>query len=150
MEIDEKITFKIDDGSQCYICTSHAKGKNGYHKIKRLGKTISMHRYVFSKVNLNGAPIPNGLVVRHKCDNKWCINPLHLESGTQKDNMNDMSIRGRSTYGEKSASAKINATQAKEIYESNCSQTIIAKKYGISQVQVSRIKRGEKWGNLLK
>ncbi|XHY14232.1 hypothetical protein NeNHUV3_15110 [Nereida sp. NH-UV-3] len=28
-------------------------------------------------------------VVRHKCHNRRCINPLHLTHGTQRDNLND-------------------------------------------------------------
>lgn len=40
-------------------------------------------------------PIPNGLYIRHKCDNPACVNPNHLEPGTQKQNMQDASKRGR-------------------------------------------------------
>ena len=39
--------------------------------------------------------IPDGLLVRHKCDTPSCVNPNHLEVGTQKDNVNDASLRGR-------------------------------------------------------
>lgn len=44
---------------------------------------------------MNFGEIPDGLVVRHKCDNPECTNPHHLELGTQSDNMKDCSIRGR-------------------------------------------------------
>ncbi|WP_416053644.1 HNH endonuclease signature motif containing protein, partial [Escherichia coli] len=43
---------------------------------------------------LRNGPIDEGLVVRHKCDNRKCCNPEHLELGTRADNMNDRFIRG--------------------------------------------------------
>lgn len=39
--------------------------------------------------------IPDGMIVRHKCDTPHCTNPEHLELGTQKDNIADMNSRGR-------------------------------------------------------
>lgn len=38
-------------------------------------------------------PIPDGLIIRHKCDNRPCMNPDHLETGTRQDNSNDMMER---------------------------------------------------------
>lgn len=40
-------------------------------------------------------PIPDGMVIRHKCDNPPCSNPDHLELGTKADNTQDMMERGR-------------------------------------------------------
>lgn len=56
------------------------------------GKKFSStkHRQVYYKAT---GELPE--VVRHKCDNPRCINPEHLEAGTQVDNMRDMRERGR-------------------------------------------------------
>ena len=41
----------------------------------------------------NNKEIPNGFIVRHKCDNRKCCNPEHLELGTYSDNSLDTAIR---------------------------------------------------------
>jgi len=43
----------------------------------------------------NGAEVPDGLNVLHKCDNRPCCNPVHLVLGTQQDNIDDMYAKGR-------------------------------------------------------
>lgn len=53
---------------------------------------IKAHRVSFE---MRYGPISDGLIVRHKCDNPNCVNPNHLEIGTQMDNMLDASSRGR-------------------------------------------------------
>lgn len=49
------------------------------------------HRFVWEAVY---GPIPKGMVVRHKCDNRLCFRLSHLELGTIADNNNDARIRG--------------------------------------------------------
>lgn len=37
-------------------------------------------------------------VVMHSCDNRICINPCHLSSGTSRDNTQDMLNKGRGRW----------------------------------------------------
>lgn len=55
-------------------------------------KDCGPYRDIYRK---HKGPIPEGAVVRHRCDNHHCVNPNHLELGTCADNVRDMWQRGR-------------------------------------------------------
>lgn len=48
------------------------------------------HRWVWEMAN---GPIPSGLVVRHRCDNRLCFRLSHLELGTVAENNADAAER---------------------------------------------------------
>lgn len=119
----------------------------GYGRIRHEGHMELAHRLSYRAFN---GDIPDGLVVRHKCDNKRCVNPDHLEVGTQKDNVNDSINRGSFVYrdntkGADHPNAKLTEKQVKEILNSNETQRSLAAKYGVSFQLISQIKRGKIW-----
>lgn len=74
----------------------------GYATIKNGQRMVGAHRVVFS---LRNGEIPKGMVIRHRCDNKICTNPDHLQIGTQAENMRDLAERG-SKMGKQKPSKK--------------------------------------------
>ncbi|WP_165365573.1 HNH endonuclease [Bacillus albus] len=92
--------------------------------------------------------IPDDLMVRHKCDNPKCINPEHLELGTQQDNVNDMVERGRNAKGERNGSAKLSNSdirQIKDLLSKNYTCAEISRMYGVARPSISSIKLNKTW-----
>lgn len=92
---------KVDvtvDNRECWLWKGTKTG-NGYgnFSVPELAMKAPAHRVAYWMAT--GSFPEFGLVVRHKCDNPLCVNPRHLEVGTQADNMLDMVTRGRRKYG---------------------------------------------------
>ncbi len=85
----EKFILKHKDGCWEWL---GCKWRTGYGYIRKAGKHIAAHRYMYTLYN---GPIPKGLCILHMCDNPSCVNPEHLFLGTQQDNMRDMVAKGR-------------------------------------------------------
>lgn len=59
-------------------------------KGKKQKKPVHQIAYILWK-----GEIPKNLFVCHSCDNRKCFNPDHLWVGTQKENLQDMTSKGR-------------------------------------------------------
>jgi hypothetical protein len=86
----EKVAMAGPD--ECWIWTDKPT-EDGYGRFK-ITPTEQVKAHRLSYVLATGND-PGELLVRHKCDNPLCVNPAHLELGTQADNMRDASERGR-------------------------------------------------------
>ena len=86
-----------------------------------------------------GADIPAGLFPDHLCRHRWCVNPDHLEPVTHRENIR----RGAGTVVTADEVEMILADVA-----SGISQRKVAKARGIDHSTVSRIVRGERWGDV--
>ncbi len=80
--------------------------------------------------------IPEGKIVRHKCDLRCCVNPAHLELGSKLDNSHDAVRRDR-------INRKLTNAQCAAILADPRSGADIARQYGVSQTLVSNIRRGK-------
>lgn len=86
--------WRVAPVTNCWEWSGHL-GQDGYGKLTRNRQTVRAHRLAYETWV---GPIPEGHVVRHKCDNPPCINPDHLETGTPADNTRDMYDRGRAYW----------------------------------------------------
>jgi hypothetical protein len=77
----------------CWMWTASLKG-NGYGSFSVThGRSVLAHRLSYEHFK---GEIPKGMVVRHRCpysdgdrENRLCVNPDHLEVGTQKQNIGE-------------------------------------------------------------
>ena len=92
----EKVSVSGPD--ECWLWTA-ATNEHGYGVMRpegrRSGPPAKAHRI---SAELAGMAV-DGHVVLHSCDNPPCVNPAHLSTGTQADNVNDMHAKGRGNVG---------------------------------------------------
>lgn len=93
-------------------------------------------------------PIPDGNVICHRCDNPICMNPDHLFAGTQLDNIDDMTVKGRSIHGIKHHRAVLSEADVARVVDlisSGIPQSRIAAKFGVARTTISAISTGRSW-----
>ena len=89
-EVAERIASQLvrDVVTGCWVWQGYASGHRSgkYGRTRWEGRSQGVHRILYEIFN---GPIPEGLVVRHRCRNTLCANPEHLKIGTHGDNMKD-------------------------------------------------------------
>lgn len=107
-------------------------------------KSWRVHRLIWTMRN---GPIPSGMVICHRCDNRQCANIQHLFLGTIEDNNRDMTLKGRSAAGEAHHKAKISDEAVRQIRDAYVPFTTTAKQlaesFGITERHVFYILSGE-------
>lgn len=119
--------------------------RSGYGRISIGNKSFLAHRLSYETFI---GPIEVGALVCHACDNPRCVEPSHLFLGSDADNSADKVAKGRQRLGDNSPAATLLSWQVLAIRADERPQAEIAKEYGVTQGQISFIKRYEEWRHL--
>ncbi len=139
-------SYTVNPKTDCWEWT-RGRSKAGYGQFGHEGEVCYAHIFSYRR---HKGEIPKGSEVCHTCDNPPCINPDHLFLGSHKENFEDASRKGRIArqVGELSGMAKLTEEQVLAIRKDPRPHRVIAKDYGISNRNVSGIKRRETWKHL--
>lgn len=129
----ERFLKKTEKTDGCWLWKDIV-GSHGYGSLSfRMGRLLA-HRVSYELFN---GDIPKGYFVLHKCDNRKCVNPAHLFTGTQKDNVEDMESKGRDKKF-----SKLTDAQVDEIRNSiDERDSDLAVKYNVSRPMITSIRR---------
>ena len=129
-----------------------SRDQNGYGETSFKHVTLSAHRVTFL---LFKGPIPLNHEVCHTCDNPPCINPDHLFSGTDLENVRDKVNKGRHIFGEKVKVSKLTNEQVLEIkmvYKNRTSHRWgakkLSKKFGVSDTAICYVAHNRNWAHI--
>ena len=86
---------KVLKTDTCWLWIGAIDPMTGYGRFHIPGtqsKVVGAHCMAWSMTH---GPIPPGIEILHHCDRRPCVRDEHLFPGTQRDNMQDMSRKGR-------------------------------------------------------
>lgn len=141
----------VDKTGECWVWTA-GKTQKGYGSFYGGGRLRRAHRTSWELAN---GPIPDGLFVCHRCDNRPCVRPDHLFLGTAKDNMDDARAKGRPVRvfpsGESHPSARLTGADVVAILALRGTATAqqIAARFGTSRTTVQSVWAGTKWRSVV-
>lgn len=119
------------------------------------GPTRVGYAYVYHRANISYLTAAHLLVkirgdvlkecVRHTCDNKMCVNPNHIITGTFKQNMDDCKRNGNLPVNTSNGMAKLNDEIVMWIRSRDMSHRSDARRIGISWGHYQRVFHGTRW-----
>lgn len=142
-ELIQRINPMLDKTTDCWLWLGDLR--NGYGRISWKGTGTILHRLTWV---LSGGEIPEGQVIRHKCKNKHCCNPDHLETGTNKENTFDRYRDGTMLYGETHPRARWTEEQIRYIRSSPLNGGQLAKELNTNRTTICDIRKRKTWKHI--
>ena len=126
-----------------------SRDNGGYGVLPGAMNETKAHRVSY---RLFVGEIPAGMKVLHSCDTPCCVNPAHLRTGSQSENVADMCAKGRQRAiplcGSRNPMAKATPEIVAAIrgeFERGTTQRQIARDFSLSLMTINRIVRKESW-----
>jgi hypothetical protein len=121
--------------------------EDGHGQIRVGDVIVVVSRFMWEVCNHQC--IPDGLIVRHRCDNPRCCEPTHLELGTHEDNVADRVERGRSACGTRNGRSKLTIDSVRAIRR-RCHEPVgvLAREFNVDARAIRKLLAGETWRNV--
>ena len=124
--------------------------RNGYGAIKHQGRVLSVHRVSYA---IHFGLLDDHLVIGHRCDNKLCCNPEHLEQIDQQSNIQAAHNRSGVAYtsGRKSPHAKLSKYRilyAQELVSRGESISSVAARFNVNPKTLWNAINRKTWSHL--
>lgn len=139
--------------SGCWVCDNAYAMNTGYTEVKIRRGSNGIFRsttHTLSFRHFKG-PIPEGVLVCHRCDNRKCCNPEHLFLGDYSVNQADMASKDRVAFGDRHYNARLTSEDVLAIYKmhrNGKSQVSIAKCFDVSHGTIYSVTNGKTWRRL--
>lgn len=155
--LDERFWKRVQKGDGCWEWQGavHPSGYGVLFSYERGLAHPTPHRAHRLSWEIHVGPIPEGIFVCHRCDNRRCVRPDHLFLGTNTDNMRDASekkrlVGNRSNHhlGSARPNAKITETDVVEmrrLSREGITGKELSARFGINRGTVSEILSGKLW-----
>jgi hypothetical protein len=136
-----------EPNSGCWLWLGGVNPSNGYGRFYTNGNVVvSAHKFSFTFFI---GPVPDGLILRHRCDIKTCVNPDHIIPGTYQDNSDDAVERNFVPSGEKHGMSLLTSDEVIAIFRAPGTIAEIARQFNISRMHAQRIKEKKVWRRVL-
>ncbi|MCK9428727.1 MAG: hypothetical protein M0R17_01795 [Candidatus Omnitrophica bacterium] len=95
----QRINSLVFDTENCILCPTVGKDGYGIFQFRDPGKHWHIRAHRLSYELSNNVVLTKEQLVCHSCDTPACVNPKHLFSGSQNDNVQDKVRKGRQAKG---------------------------------------------------